>query len=631
MNPSLLAFAGLATALGLYLLGLFGGFLFDDYPNIVDNDSLLMARLEFASLWEAAFSSGSGMLRRPVSMLSFAINAAISGMDPVVFKLTNIGIHLVNGGLVYGLCLHLIPRLRADQAGSVAVNRAIAIVVASLWLLHPLHVSSVLYVVQRMNLLASLFLLAGLIFYCRARTAQLGGSTLSIGNLAGVLLFGGLATYSKENGLLLSLYCLVIEVCCFRFAAAHPVLDRMLKPGLLGGATVGALGLLAYLLTHPEFLSEGYILRDFTLTERLLTQCRVLLHYLAWTLYPDPSLLALYHDDIEVSRSLVSPWTTLPAVVFIGLMAILAVLLRARAPWASFASLWFLAGHAMESTFLPLEMVFEHRQYLPMVGLILGLGLGVTASLGARRAALLASLLAVGLGGALGYRSWLWNEPLRLAQWSATHHPASARAQYDVGRILLDRAQDPAERAEQLALIRSYLTRSMALSPGYLHPAAALVLSYQQTEAPPATALAELERRIREVTVASPLPLMQVIKAVSLNSLSISPAQMERLLQASLANRHLPVGGHALILTHYGHYVWKTTANREEAHQAVEAAISLQPTNPLFHVNAALLAQQTKDPTLAQHLENAKRLDRSGVYEKQIRQIEQGSLGAPRG
>ncbi|HEX5953486.1 MAG TPA: hypothetical protein VFY94_09950, partial [Rhodanobacteraceae bacterium] len=53
--------------------------------------------------------------------------------------------------------------------------------------------------------------------------------------------------------------------------------------------------------------------RDFTLAQRLLTEPRVLVDYLHWTLFPNPLVLSLYHDEIAISTGLLTPWTTLGA------------------------------------------------------------------------------------------------------------------------------------------------------------------------------------------------------------------------------------------------------------------------------------------------------------------------------
>ena len=154
------------------------------------------------------------MLMRPISMLSFAVNYYISGLDPLPFKATNLAIHVATGLAIYALGIQLIPRL-LRQVAAPATTRAIALVAASIWMLHPLHVSNVLYVVQRMNQLSTLFALLGLLCYSVGRWQMLRTGSGLATSLCGLTAFGILSLFSKENGALTFAYALVIECLCF--------------------------------------------------------------------------------------------------------------------------------------------------------------------------------------------------------------------------------------------------------------------------------------------------------------------------------------------------------------------------------------------------------------------------------
>ena len=135
---------------------------------------------------------------------------------------------------------------------------------------------------------------------------------------------------------------------------------------------VGLLAAMAYVYwSNPQWLWAGYDLRSFTLFERLLTEGRVLWFYLGLIVFPQLEHLGLYHDDIAISTGLFTPWTTLPALVGLAWLAFLSWWTRTRAPLVSFGIAWFLIGHAMESTVLPLEIAHEHRNYLPLLGILL--------------------------------------------------------------------------------------------------------------------------------------------------------------------------------------------------------------------------------------------------------------------
>src|SRR3546814_20586495 len=107
----------------VYAKGLFGGFLFDDYPNIVNNAALQAVAQHQGSWLAVAESSKSGPLHRPISSLSFAADLYFFGFEPLAFKVHNLAIHLLNGLLLYALSLRLIPRLLRQQS-SPQIGRA---------------------------------------------------------------------------------------------------------------------------------------------------------------------------------------------------------------------------------------------------------------------------------------------------------------------------------------------------------------------------------------------------------------------------------------------------------------------------------------------------------------------------
>ncbi|MES2883820.1 MAG: hypothetical protein V4709_03390 [Pseudomonadota bacterium] len=616
----------LALVLGIYLQGLFGGFMFDDASNIVDNEFLRRVGGSWESWKNASFSSTAGFLKRPVSMFTFALNAYWSGMDPVAFKLVNIVIHLINGVLAYQIALRLLPALasRSGMTLDLPFRHGLALFAAALWLLHPLHVSNVLYVVQRMNLLAVLFTLAALLCYVALRQRQIAGTREHGGWLiAGLAGFTALALFSKENGALIPLFVLTIELWVFRFAAARPVHSTILRwmVGLILGLILLAV---TYLLVQPEWILAGYRSRDFTLAERLLTQTRVLWHYLIWTFVPNLQWMGLHHDDIAYSRGFVTPWTTLPALVGLFALGACACLTRHTRPWIGFAVAWWIAGHAMESTVIALEMAFEHRQYLPMYGLIIGLVSGLAAALQRHPRLGLALAIAVLLALTLltARRCWHWDDPVRLAERTAQDHPNSPRAIYDAGRLLTDEAAGHAEKAALRQTGREYLQQAMQLSPAFIHPAAALVMTYQQTgERVPAALMAELSRRAAAAPAftLTMLPVLQVVRATASGLLLVDREQMDRLVTASIENQSLDKLSRGLILTNYGNYLISIANEPQAAIGVTLTAIELEPGYALFHLNAAYLGERLGQPELAaQHLANAELLDHFGELRLEI-------------
>ncbi len=429
----------LATVL-VYRPGLSGDYMFDDHANLLDNQHLDMPALTLDNLSGAAFSSGAGTLHRPVSMASFALNRYFFGIAPYSYKVINLCIHLCTGiGLwILGrLIVRGYPLTRSEPLPAGAV-RWLPLVIAGLWLVHPLNLSSVLYIVQRMTGLSALFTVFGLCLYLAGRLRIRDGGSGLLLILTGLLLFGGLAVLSKENGILLPLYMLVLELALFRFRDHN---DR-LQPGVIALFLLLVIipGLLAlvYLLAHAGTYLN-YTGREFTLAERVLTEPRVLLFYLKQIWMPSVQELGLFHDDIPLSRGLIDPPATLPAILALAALFAVALALIRRAPLVSLGILWFFAGHALESTIIPLEIAHEHRNYLADYGILLATaGLLLTVPL-RRMAPVLCTTLPALFLCLFGYTTWVrstqWSDNVNLSVYEALHHPDSPRALFSAGRI----------------------------------------------------------------------------------------------------------------------------------------------------------------------------------------------------
>lgn len=340
-----------------YSLSWSGTANFDDHPN-------LRGLLEIHDGVSAAafiFSGQAGPLGRPVSLATFALQAE-SWPEPRPFLIVNTVIHLLNGVLVFWLAL-LLARLTMPHSARAGW---FALAVAACWAASPFLASSSLMIVQRMTTLTASFVFLGLIAYIHGRLWMLHsprrGTAFAIGSLC---LFTMLAALSKENGILLPLLALVVEFIVLRRSPVQiPALARPAQGIFLYLPTFAILSYLAY----RGFSAQDFGLRDFDLNERLLTQSRVLWDYLVNLLLPRASSSTLFTDDFIVSSGLLTPFSTLPAVL--GLMAacLIAWLVRRRWPFLSFGLAFFLAAHLLESSTLPLEIYFAHRNYIPAFG-----------------------------------------------------------------------------------------------------------------------------------------------------------------------------------------------------------------------------------------------------------------------
>ena len=234
------------VTLWVYRPGLSGTFLFDDYYNLVDNQAVQIDTLSWSNLAEAAGSGHAGPLGRPVSMLSFALNHVLSGPAPHGYLVGNLVIHLLCGGAVYWLTLLLLAGYRRRGGLRPASGTApwLALLVSAAWLLHPINLTSVLYVVQRMASLAALFTFLSLALYLRGRLNQMAGRPGWPALLTMALVTAPLALFSKENAVLLPVFVGLTEWMILDFRAASPALARGLRRGwvvALAGMCVGGL------------------------------------------------------------------------------------------------------------------------------------------------------------------------------------------------------------------------------------------------------------------------------------------------------------------------------------------------------------------------------------------------------
>ena len=402
----------------LYYPGLSGTFYLDDFSNLSE-----LSEVEKNGFFYYIFSGFAGPSGRPLSLLTFALQYPAWPDNPFPFKAVNLALHCVNGILVWLISLRLIRPLEPDRGR----RRLFAFCTTAVWLLHPLQLSTVLYVVQRMTLLSALFTLAGLWAWLRYRDAVIHrpGPRAYLKVMAPVALCLLLAILAKENGILLLLYIIVIEKTLFAGRGAG------LKNGLLLVLALPLLALLVYLLADLDGLMAGYDNRPFTLAERLLTQPSVLLVYLKNILLPMYGAYGLYHDDFPVSAGLLAPPYTLLAIVALLLFFLAGLGFRKSAPVFSFAALWFLAGHALEASFVNLELYFEHRNYLPSLGILFGVNYLLLKFIKTRPYRLSAGLAGLVyytlVMGAFYLESALWRQPrLQALEW-ARNQPASAR------------------------------------------------------------------------------------------------------------------------------------------------------------------------------------------------------------
>jgi len=352
----------LLTLLAILVLWIYSNtfeapFVFDDNLNIQNNTSIRLSKLTLDGFTKAIFK---GYLpSRPIANASFALNYYFGKYNVTGYHIVNILIHIITGIFLYFFVkttLHL-PALQFKDD----TPTWIASFTALLWLVHPLHTQSVTYIVQRMNSLAAMFYILSMLLYVRGRLTVAKGRRWLL--LAGCILAGILAIGSKELAVTLPFFLVLYE--WYFFQDLSLLWFKRYFISFVGAVALLALLALAYVGTdiwHKIFFPSGD--SGFTLTERVLTEFRVVLVYLRLLLWPHPSQLNIDYD-FPLSYSLFEPITTLFAIGTVIGMIGLALYLSKKERVLSFCILWFFGNLVIESSVIMLDILFEHRTYLP--------------------------------------------------------------------------------------------------------------------------------------------------------------------------------------------------------------------------------------------------------------------------
>ena len=448
VRQSVYALALTLLTAAVFWPALSGGFLFDDYSSIVNQEKVHAESLDLESLRNAA-SSYHGVSARPIATISFAVDHALWGLNPKGYKLTNLAVHLLNALLVFVLTQKLLDIGTTRKRKSALT----AFIIATAWAAHPLQVSTVQYVVQRMEMMSLTFVLLGLVLYLHGRNLQISGERgWKFIALACAAAATGLL--AKETAVLFPAYTLALELTLLRFSAASPTAVRRWRAGYTLAATAG-LGVFALAVVPHYFSPDAFAMRDYGPGERVLTQLRILPMYLGWILLPQPENYVFYYDHVVASRGLLTPSSTLIGGLFLLALAAAAWVVRRATPLASLGVLWFFASHLLSSNIAPLELAFEHRNYFSVFGIVLVIAAFVLRIPAGSVPTIRTATILISLGGLMLLtliRSATWGDPLILAKTLAENNPNSARASMDLGEQYMILAKsDPDSRFYDLA------------------------------------------------------------------------------------------------------------------------------------------------------------------------------------
>lgn len=599
----LLILAFVLTA-AVYWPGLSGNYLFDDYPNIVDNKGVQPTSSSLSTLINAALSSPASDFKRPLASLSFAANYLLTGLDPYWMKLTNLIIHLLNGWLVFLLARELIGIVYGTSESNVPSSSIVAVVTAISWMLLPINLTSVLYVVQRMESMANLFVLIGLIGYARGRkrmlrapntmepsvsiatspvkmTPRSHGYILCVASLIVPSVIGALA---KETAVMLPLYAALVEWTLFRPQSRTNEWDLHIVMLFVVVLLLPMITGLAWLL--PTVLnSNAWSARNFTLATRLLSEARIVSDYVVWTLLPTPHALSFYHDNFPVSTSLLSPWTTLVSAIFLACLMTLTVWLRRRQPLVALGLALFLGAQLLTCSILPLELIYEHRNYFASFGLLLAFVPLLTApkknTFIVARWTLLGGLIVCWLT-LTAVTAYSWGNPLRLAYDLAERAPDSPRAQYELGRTYIIYSHyDSASPFTRLAY--APLEKAASLPGSSILPQQALIFMNSRMHLPLKDSWWDSMIRslqARNPTVQDESSLGSLAECAREGKCELPQSRMEDAFLTALSHPH-PT---ARLIAIYSDYAWNVLDDKQLGVTMAEKAVAKSPNEPAYRI-----------------------------------------------
>lgn len=439
---------------------------------------------------------------RRIAYATFFLNQKIApSLDPVWFRLFNVLLHVVNAALVYALTYRTIT-IHYESAGPAAAGtprghermRAFyaALMAGLVFSLHPININAVAYIIQRMASLAAMFVLLSLLAYVSAVRAR-GAKRVLMYLVSLTSLAAGI--FSKENALLATPLILLYD---YAFLSRSDRRAFLIRAGFLGGIALVAAGTIAYVLGIPRtfasilqtlsspntpITAQGWTATDvwWTPLQHVLTEFRVICRYMFLLVLPLPRFLVFDWWGYPLSTGMTSPATTLPAAGLVLLLLLFSFWKMRRLPFLCFGILWYLAALSLES-FLAVgsDLYFEHRNYLPFAGLLIGLfgqaAVSYREKLRGRHVMAAAAVLCLALAGLTVARNLVWKDSVTLWSDTVEKAPSNLRAVLALGNTYVRRAElgraegyyrEVVERSNQAG--HPYFLDSSAFSLGMLY------------------------------------------------------------------------------------------------------------------------------------------------------------------
>jgi tetratricopeptide (TPR) repeat protein len=428
----------------IYSNSLKGSFQFDD-SQIQDRPNLHITELNTESIKGTLYwTPEQKRIYRPLPCLTLGLNYYFGGDNPFSYHIVNVTIHILCAIAVYVFLQTLLSITGIRPAFAAKYRYEIAVIATFLFAFHPIQTNVATYIIQRMTSMAALFYIisvTGYIFF-RKQTLSNGKGSLfrKYAGLSIALISGICSFLSKENAAILPVTILLLDYLFF-----YNLVDEDKRKKLKRVYVISIFLLMAVIAYVGTGRIMGYIHgyghRDFSLIERLLTEPRIVFFYLYLLFIPNINLLNLSHDFV-ISKSIINPPQTFLAISGIAILLIAAFVFRKKHNVLSFAILWYLGNLVIESTIIPLELVFEHRAYLPgiMVFFLISSGIiyVIRSVLKNDKAILITSLLLILYGNGTYLRNFVFRTPISLWFDVAQKSPNQARAYANLGKAYAD-------------------------------------------------------------------------------------------------------------------------------------------------------------------------------------------------
>jgi tetratricopeptide (TPR) repeat protein len=570
---------------------------------------------------------GGELKNRPVSNFSIAINNMLNNYNVKWYHIFNVAVH-INASIILFFLIKVTLSLPPNRE-KYKHYASIAFFTATLWLVHPLATQSVTYIIQRMNSMATMFYLLSVLLYALARQKQqkpyVSASRLSVPSwlFLGSVLSALLAIGSKEIAVTLPIIIFIYEWYFFQGLSREWIIKK------IPWAVVALLSLFVWFFV---FLGENPIAsimhscdnREFTTAQRLMTQLRVIVHYLGLILYPNPNRL-VFDYNIPVSTSLLSPPSTLTSLAALFLLATSSLILAKKERLLSFCIVWFFVNLAVESSVICLELAYEHRTYLPSTFIILAIVALLFRGVRKREAACIVLTPIVILFSFWTFeRNKTWQDEETFWNDTNAKHPNKPRVLNNIGNLYYYKGDY--EKAAELYL------KALSLNPKEIKALGNLTTTYLKMEefdkAEHYLRLA-LSKRANWVDMMSNLATLHIKrneydKAVSLLRTALSFNPEHPTVNKNMGHVLLQTGRTNLALffleqaaTHQPNNITLKLEIAEALMQSgrhIEAVaayghiLELRPESVIAHYNLALLLLGSNDKEAKLHLEEVVKL-----------------------